>query len=522
MAITAKRFNMLDQETHAAVADFQNIVDTQILNSNLNINKQQQNDIIDVSNALINNNGNLLNGKILSVMNNPALTSPINAGPLLLVYSLAEKSPFLADVLNRIKRIDGPNGLEAMSNKLMKQITSGEALKNFKDSSIGKGTFSLAKDLRSWGNGINVTNHLPDFSGTLEGIPGISGIVNDLSNFYKRNNSFASGLSPFTNVRFKNTFDSIHLPIGKATSAQISTLVSKLHNNPVAANLIKTLPPVAQHAIAGAIINDLNNSTMIQNGRYVPLNNSQDTNQFISSINNINNVNYNPVINNTTLNTSLINAVVKYGIDVGLPNIYSSLTLGFTDKVAIVNAGSSIINSAANVGNVDTIIDVASTPYILSIATLQPNLINTITTNYVTPTDVKNDSLITLSNNLINAINNINPSWTNSNIPNTTIVNNTPVTVMTTIISLNNLTNSSSDFINVISNVVKNTNYVVPDMVTNPTVKPSVSLLDIQWVKLALEFTGVNINDELVKNFGLMSILPIGIKDKFVVLSPVL
>lgn len=458
--MAAKRFDILSGETNTPVVDFYNAVDVSVLNKDRSNAVLNPDDLVRLQSVA--KTGDVPNtyklNQVLKSSNN-LLRGADNATKDSVVDLLAV-SPSYAKIMDLLSRMPGGSGLTKGIPMLLKQIANSDVLS------------SAAKSVRSVVSGRGSDYKFADFTGVFHGIPNISEILDKLKGY--------AGLPKLST----DTLDTIHritrnpalnvMLAGVVGSVTIGRLTNLLFpRDTPTANTVAGLPPTIKQKVvveAGSLVP--HNPSTIPNtiGRPVPVSPNPDLGKYISVINKlvpdlIPTPTPSPVVSAT-----IITSIVQAGMDMGISTIFNDVSRVINNPVATVAAGVAVMNLAVSAGNIDVILNVAQSPYALTIGSLSPGLGGQIISSINIPSNMSNADMLVLGHSLIGAIDTLDPTWRSS-----TGVGG--ISELTTA----NLDATNTTFIKILTILAMSTGLSMPDLVATPTtVIPTVASMD-QW-----------------------------------------
>lgn len=274
----------------------------------------------------------------------------------------------------------------------------------------------------------------------LSNLTGTNGVVSRLTKDFFSSNADISGLD-------KN---------------QLTSLANNLFGNNKSALSIFNgqLGEKCKQAILGSTSPVHNpKTTAVYNGKSrTTTQRSCATDAFAALINAVSGGNYNVNLTTQSALGQLVSSVAVRGMQIGLPDVFSTLTKGITDKTVLAQAGQTVMSEAASAGDFEAIKDIANSSAAPYLAATNSNVCSQALSNFSIPTDTKVTDFSSLYGDLTGSMSNLDPNW-----------NKFQLTDGTTIPSVSNMPVGNDDFNRVYASVAISTVPITSD-VTSGTV----------------------------------------------------
>lgn len=126
---------------------------------------------------------------------------------------------------------------------------------------------------------------------------------------------------------------------------------------------------------------------------------------------------YNPNLFNECALIRLVAGISIRGFDLGLPNVFSSISGQIINKHLLAQVGASVLGSVANSRNMNAVIDVAGSSVGGMIKSINPNITSLIMNNYRIPSEIRQNQIPEFQNSFSNAMTNLDPYWNTGQLP---------------------------------------------------------------------------------------------------------
>lgn len=471
-----KRFKVLDGETNTPVMDFFNTVDSQIVNKDRTNAKLSILDLTNINNTV--SNGNIPDSyKLASVLNSgdSVLKGANNVTRDSLIDLLAV-SPAYADIMRKVGYGHGTSQLKLAIPQLLKQIANNDVLSKF------------AGNVRQYTSKINLNGsgiHLPDFTGVFSGVPGIGDKLDALKKYAKLPTLSTDTLEALHRITRNPALQSAIEGAGMAalSGITIGRLQSLLFpSRTPAASLVANLPPVLKERVLVNVSDPNKPNTYIPNpnGPVTILPNNPDAGLFIGEVNKLVPGAVSIPVTLPETNAKLITTIVAIGVELGVTNIFTSISNTINDPIATVAAGAVTANSAAINGDLNVIFDISNSPYAATIGALLPNLAADVIGSLKIPTEITHAELLALSTKLIHTLDIMTPNWRTITFNDVNRLTISEMNLVNLLAPANN-SNTTSEITKVLDIKSKALPLVIPDLISTPGNQiPTVANID-QW-----------------------------------------
>jgi hypothetical protein len=215
---------------------------------------------------------------------------------------------------------------------------------------------------------------------------------------------------------FTSRFDSSMM-----SSSEVDVLTNNMFSgNARASASFKVLGAGCRSSILG-ILSNLRNAKIKAwfNGKFKYATNRSCLPQaFAALINAITGGSYKASIVDQLAVSRMIAAVSIRGFQIGLPNVFSSLTGQISDQHVLTQTGNMVIGNLAQSGDMYGIMDVANSSIGSLIKSVNPGIVKQALSNFKLPSDVNAGDLTSFYSGLSGSLNNLDPTWDNFNLSN--------------------------------------------------------------------------------------------------------
>lgn len=280
-------------------------------------------------------------------------------------------------------------------------------------------------------------------------------------------NSAASlGLSRLTKDFFSNINILDSLPQNKITDL----MFRYFPNDATLRNTFAQIGEKCKASILAGLGNCKNKNTLANfKGLKLKTNNrSCNLNAFVNLINRFTNGLYNPLLTDQCALARLVAGMAIRGFELGLPNVFSSISNQVQDKFLLAQAGATVMGSVALSGNMEAVIDVANSSVGSMIPALNPGITSMVFANYQIPGELKDSEIADFNIRFGTAMTNMDPSWNSMNFISDTVNGQ----VSSTIPSLINIGSGNDDLMKSFQCSAYELNETLPDLdgtVPDPT-----------------------------------------------------
>jgi len=496
LAIKAKRFENLDQETNIATTDFASAISSSVLNSPLNGGGPiTPADMESLSNFIANNTVPDLAGlnNLSNVGDLTDASSVSSAVPAL--TDLISKSPSISSIISSGNFSTGVSELENNLSSIVGQITDGSAISKVQttlansSSSFELGDITKIPSLTNLSQGTinsySQYSNTPNIAGALKNIPGISTLAGNIG----------GGLPSISSRITKDSSLSTVLPqvLNSADISKITNIVMPTGGD--VASAVKLLSGALKNSTLSNIMPSINTASVLINGVPSKLNNtSGNVSSLISSIGSLTNGCYTSDINNPYLLSKATTGLQSQASLMGLPSIFSCVASTFLNNPAMVTAGKSILSSAIHGGDFNTILDVGKSGLSAILNNSMPSAASGIGSSFKLPVGTPSSNLTGSYTNFTDYMSSMSPTWNTYN----------------GMSSISVLPSNNTDLNSIFASASLSTPVSIPDFSVDPVFNTDIS--DTQLIYCALEtkssMTTFNVSDTLVTSLPNVPLLP--------------
>jgi hypothetical protein len=496
LAIKAKRFDNLDQETNIATTDFASAVSSSVMNSPLNGGGPiTPTDMDSLSNFIANNNVPDLAGlnNLSTVGDLTDASSVSNAVPTL--TDLISKSPSISSVISDSNFSTGIAGLENNLSSIVGQITDGSAISKVQTtlansiSSFGLGDITKVPGLSNLPQGIinsySQSSNALNIAGALKNVPGIGSLTSNIG----------GGLPSITSRLTKDSSLSTILPavLNAVDVNKITNILMPTGGN--VANTVKLLAGALKNGALTNMIPANNTATVLINSVSTRINNtSGNAGSLISSIGSLTGGSYSPNISNPYLLSQTTTNLQSQASKLGLPSIFSYVSKIFPNSSAMITAGKNILSSAIHIGDFNTILDVGKSELGAILNNSMPSVVSGIGSSFKLPVGLPSSNLSGSFTDFTNQMSSMSSTWN----------------TYSGMSSVSALPSNNEDLNSIFASASLSTPVTIPDFSVDPKFDTNIS--DSQLMYCALVTKGgmptSNVSDTLLASLPNVPLLP--------------